>query len=158
MIRLDMHLYCICIYTHTLSIQGVKFGKCMRGNERQISGREKREVEKTATVACNGSFLSGVVQVGAGRRGVRSVGFLFTLQRLDIHRYREDLLYEYCGSPRVSLKSGCSFVRSSSLIPFFRIVSFMPRHLPLLTISSKISRTIDTYFSQTSEAKTNVET
>lgn len=105
MIRLDMHLYCICIYTHTLSIQGVKFGKCMRGNERQISGREKREVEKTATVACNGSFLSGVVQVGAGRRGVRSVGFLFTLQRLDIHRYREDLLYEYCGSrPGVAQK------------------------------------------------------
>lgn len=28
-----------------------------------------REVEKTATVACNGSFLSGVVQVGRKQRG-----------------------------------------------------------------------------------------
>lgn len=54
-----------------------------------MEGRN-REVEKTVTVACNGSFLSGVVQVGRKQRGKgggggRSVGFLFTLQRLNIH-------------------------------------------------------------------------
>lgn len=120
----------------------------MRENERQISGRGKREVEKTATVACNGSFLSGVVQVGGEERG--SVGWFSvhapTTRHPPMPRGCEDLLYEYCGSVRVSFRSGCSFVSQSAYSLFSNFVSMHDtcRFLPSPQRKSRLA--IDIFF------------
>lgn len=119
-----------------------------------MEGRN-REVEKTATVACNGSFLSGVVQVGRKQRGKggggRSVGW-FSVHAPTTQHPRQQ------GATRIfftSIAVLCRGCRSQVAHParlcarFAYFLSRIQESLSMdghLTPSSRISQRIINYF------------